>query len=130
MTAYILLNHKLTQKQRDELHKKYCCDKIEFLPETLRGLWEQISPKQEITCDFLKPIILWLKGAAPQNIVVVSGDFGAVFALVDWCLNNELVPVYAATKRVSNEIRDGELVKKINIFEHICFKKYTRLEMK
>ncbi len=54
----------------------------------------------------------------------MQGEFGSTFMLVDFALKNNLVPLYATTRRVAEEKREGESVFREYIFEHVCFKKY------
>jgi hypothetical protein len=50
--------------------------------------------------------------------------------IVDYALKNKLIPVHAVTKRVAKESREGEIVHREYIFEHVCFRKYKYFEKK
>jgi len=57
-------------------------------------------------------------------VVVLQGEYNAIFALVDFALNSGLIPVCAVTERVAQEEREGETVHRKYVFEHICFRRY------
>jgi hypothetical protein len=57
-------------------------------------------------------------------MAIIQGEFGAAFAMTDYALLQGLIPVHALTRRVSREVREGEVVKKTYIFEHVCFRSY------
>ncbi len=79
--------------------------------------------------DVLEPIIKWLDEKADAgDYVLVQGDFGAVFLMVDFCLNNGLIPIYSVTKReASEDVMDDGSVVKVSRFNHILFRRYERL---
>ncbi len=87
-------------------------------------------PHSEISIkDVLEPIIKWLdEKSNVGDFVLVQGDFGAVFLMVDFCLNNGLIPIYSVTKREASEevLEDGSIVK-VSRFNHIAFRRYERL---
>jgi len=56
--------------------------------------------------------------------VIIQGESGMTFLLVDYALSRNLLPVFAVTKRVAREERDGEIVHREYTFEHVCFRKY------
>jgi hypothetical protein len=122
--VYSLMNHQLTDKQTSELQTLYGADSFLEPPADIASLWAQIPAEQEITLALLSPVIAWLSDAVPGSPVIVQGEFGAVYAVVTWCLQHGLIPVYAASRRVSKEVREGERVIKMNIFEHVRFKEY------
>ena len=101
---------------------------FEYLPRNLQAIWSGVPPDKESLNDYLKPIFEWLKNNAKKGEwVLVQGDFGAVCLVVDFCFKNSFVPVYATTKRNTNEkIENGKLIK-VSQFEHIRFRKYERI---
>ncbi|AFI06629.1 hypothetical protein HCD_08225 [Helicobacter cetorum MIT 99-5656] len=60
-------------------------------------------------------------------MVLISGDFGAAFNMVNFCQNLGLLCVYATTKRECAESvnEKGELVK-TSIFRHVRFREYEK----
>jgi hypothetical protein len=122
--AFCLLNHQLTAKQIEELTRSSGSERINYPPEELAALWSAIPTDCELKAAHLAPFLAWLGEAREGDLVVLQGEFGAAFALVDFALQRGLVPVYAVTKRVAEESRDGEVVRRTYIFEHVCFRRY------
>ena len=121
---FCLLNHELTPKQKEELFSLSGAKNINYPPASVSALWAAIPTERELTKARLEPLTAWLREAAPGDTLVLQGEFSATFALVDFALQKGLVPVCAVTERVSREIREGEVVRKTYVFEHICFRRY------
>lgn len=47
--------------------------------------------------------------------------------LVDYSLQKGLIPVHAVTKRVETEEVNDETVSRHYVFQHVCFRKYIRI---
>ena len=130
--AYLLLNHPLTDRQTEELRSTWQAERIHPLPEGLRALWAQVPPAGSLDPTAFTPLTEWLTAAArPGDTVVVQGEFGATFYLVDFCFQHGLVPIYATTRRDSREDRmpDGS-VRNSRIFSHVIFRPYKRWKKK
>ena len=122
--TFCLLNHELTQKQIAELNERFGSQEIFYPKEELSKLWSQILP-EESNDKIIKEVVFWLeKNASLKDIFVIQGEFGSTFTLVDFALKKGLVPLYATTRRIAKEIRNGETVHREYVFEHVCFKKY------
>lgn len=122
--AFCLLNHILTEKQISELKEKFGVKTIVYTPESLSKKWSQIPATPKIDSNVISSTIQWLSVAQPGDILIVQGEFGSTFVLVDYGLKNKLVPVHAVTKRVSEEKRSRNQITKQNVFKHVCFRKY------
>lgn len=129
--TFCLLNHTLTKNQLEELKEKFASKEIIYPPEELSKLWSQIPPEKENT-EIVRSVVLWLKssGAKDGDLLIIQGEFGSTFTLVDYALKNHLVPLYATTKRVAKESRNGEKVQREYVFEHVSFKKYKYFDNK
>ena len=125
-SIFLLFSHKLTKKQIADL-ESVGIEKIVYLPKELQILWSNVPPDSVVISKYLQPVVEWLSNLAKKDDwVLIQGDFGAVFYMVDFCFNNDLIPVYSTTKRMAIEkIEDGRLVK-ISEFEHIIFRRYER----
>lgn len=122
--TFCLLNHALTQKQLAELSEKFNSTEIVYPEKNLAELWAQIPPEKSNE-EVVETVASWLKDkASPGDLFIIQGEFGSTFTLVDFALKNELVPLYATTRRIAKESRSGETVHREYIFEHVCFKKY------
>ena len=122
--AFCLLNHELTQNQILELKNRFNVENIIYPPEELSRKWSQIPAEKELDKTIIGNVINWLTAANKGDLLIVQGEFGATFMIVDYALKNELIPLHAVTKRVAVEHRDGEVVSKQYVFEHVCFRKY------
>ena len=127
-SIFLLFSHKLTDSQIEELKSKSIASFV-YLPGSLQALWSNVPPDLKGLREYLKPIIEWLKANARKgDWVLVQGDFGAVFTVVDFCFRNGLVPVYATTNRVAIEKFSGNGSLKLSHFEHVMFRRYERWE--
>jgi hypothetical protein len=124
--CFCLLNHVLTQKQLAELLQKYNVSNIEYPPSAISDFWRQIPTTAQILKSYLQSITEWLKLAEQGDLIIIQGEFGSTFALVDWALSKKIIPVYAVTKRVETEEKQGETVTRHYVFEHECFREYKK----
>jgi hypothetical protein len=125
--AYCLLNHAITENQKAELSNDFDCGNCVYPSEELKAQWSAVPTDKVLTQAYFAPFIEWLSEAkADDDVVVLQGEFGMTFALVDYALGRGLIPVHAVTKRVVKEEIDGERVYKNYVFEHVCFRQYRR----
>ena len=122
--AFCLLNHELTQNQILEFKNRFNVESIIYPSEELSKSWSQIPAEKELDKTIIGNVINWLTAANKGNLLIVQGEFGATFMIVDYALKNELVPLHAVTKRVAVEQRNGEVISRQYVFEHVCFRKY------
>jgi hypothetical protein len=126
--AFCLLNHELTQNQVKELKEEFNVSQIIYPSKELSQLWSQIPPSKRTDKSIINKIISFLEFAKKDDVLIVQGDFASTFMIVDFALKNELIPICATTKRIAKESRQGEVVKREYIFEHVCFRKYEYYE--
>ncbi len=126
--AFCLLNHELTQNQVKELKEEFNVSQIIYPSKELSQLWSQIPPSKRTDKSIINKIISFLEFAKKDDVLIVQGDFALTFMIVDFALKNELIPICATTKRIAKESRQGEVVKREYIFEHVCFRKYEYYE--
>jgi len=124
--VFLLFSHQLTPQQIEELENSFMVDKIVYLPKKLQDVWSNIPPELPAIKDYLQDIFLWLKGNSnPGDLVLVQGEFGAVFQVVNFCFKEGLVPIYATTKReVAEEILDDGTVQVSRKFSHVRFREF------
>ena len=127
--VFVLINHTLTNRQIAELHNTYGLDvQIIFPSQSIKDYWAQVPPTSFLNQKSINEIIDWLKQAEKNDILLVQGDFGATFIIVDYALKNGLIPIQSVTKRVETEEYEGEKVYKHYVFEHECFRQYKYWE--
>ena len=122
--VYCLLNHELTEKQIAELKMEFNCEEIVYPTEDVKNIWSQISTSKILDKEIISKITTWLQTAKKDDVLIVQGEFGSTFMIVDYALKNGLIPVHAVTKRIAKETREGEIVHRAYVFEHVCFRKY------
>jgi len=126
--AFIILNHELKNEQKLELQQLYDVSSFIELSTSLQKIWSGFQPEDDIPSLKLKKIIRWLEADGKKDdIVVVQGEFGATFYVVDFCFHHGMVPLYASSKRRYKESNhsDGS-VERRHIFRHVKFKPYKR----
>jgi hypothetical protein len=122
----LLFSHNLSEIQAQQLQELWEVREFVSLPKELQHTWSNISPDIENLNEILKPIKEFLlHHSSNGDLVLVQGDFGAVYSLVNFSKAQELIPIYATTKRRIQEYKNakGEQVKK-SIFEHRRFREY------
>ncbi|MEL5720922.1 MAG: CRISPR-associated protein Csx20 [Treponemataceae bacterium] len=122
--TFCLLNHKLTEGQIKELSDKYNSTHIQYPPDNVKSLWRNLPTDKKLSRQTLSVITEWLIDANKNDIIILQGEAGYSFALVDYALKRQLLPLHSVTKRVAKEIYEGEKVHRTYVFEHICFRPY------
>lgn len=125
-TLFILLNHKLTDKQKSEAQKRFGIERFVGLTNEK---WSNIPPELENLSEFLGEFKSALESNAKKgDYLLAQGDFGATYALVRFALHLGVTPIYATTKRISVEsIENGvKIIKKS--FIHERFREFREFE--
>lgn len=129
---FSIMNHNLSKRQKEEIVKSLGVKSILELPEKLKKIWLNLSPVGALDVDNLSQIVNWLKeNTKYDDYVLVQGEFGATFYIVDFCFKHGLMPLYATSKREYDEIiLKNDNVKRTHIFNHVQFRRYERYEGK
>lgn len=122
------MNHELTPHQEKEVKEVMKCRCIITPPKKIKDIWIKITPYGMIDTEALEEITDYLSIKAREgDYVLVQGEFGATFYIVDYCFWNGLVPVYATSERRYNERHTEEgSIERHHIFSHVQFRKYVR----
>lgn len=123
---YLLFSHTLTSKQIEEAKTRLMIDNIIYLPAHLQKIWSNIPAEESIDKDISKFIKYLGENSKSGDYVLVEGDFGATFAVVDWCIVNSRIPIYATTARLAKSEGEGDFTKMTHYFKHVMFRRYTR----
>ncbi len=124
----LLFSHKLTSEQEKDAYESLKVKKIEDLPDELKKIWSQIPPEGELDKNILMKIKKYLvKNSNIGDFVLVQGEFGMSCNIVNWCFENDRIPIYSTTKRVVKEIKqpNGD-IKSEKIFKHVQFRRYKK----
>jgi hypothetical protein len=124
----VLFNHILSDEQVGQARELWSVRRIVYPPADISLLWANIPP--DITG--LKPVLVkvfaWLdRTASTGDILLVQGDFGAVFLVAQYALSIGLKALYATTERRAREKRlpDGT-VEIVHEFRHVRFREYGK----
>ncbi len=122
---FILLNHKLNGQQRQEARKNGIENFI-ALPPDLQKIWQGIPPMKKKVYPLLSPVRQWIsENASSGDFILIQGDFGATFLMVNFAFEKKLIPVYATTVRNAVEKHlDNGSIKMEHIFSFCMFRKY------
>ncbi len=122
----LLFNHIITSIQEEDAHKSLDVEDIVLPPEAISRAWAQLPAEAEKLFPLLTPVRQWLAAhACPGDYVLIQGDFGACYLMVEYARRQGYVPVYSTTRRDAVEKRheDGT-VEIIHAFRHVCFRRY------
>lgn len=122
---FLLFSHNLTQIQINDAKNNLGIEEFVSLSEDLQELWSNIPSELRSLKDYLLPFRNFLaENSNFEDVVLIQGDFGAVYQMVNFAKDLGLKTVYATTNRVIEEIEEnGKTIKK-SIFEHIKFREY------
>ena len=122
--ALLLFSHQLTENQEKELIENFKVKKIISLSSELQKMWSNVSIKKNYK-ENLEKIKKYIEENFNENdVILVQGNWGYTYNIVEWSIEKKLVPVYSYTERNVEEIKDGENVKKISYFKHLKFIEY------
>ncbi len=125
-SLYLLFNHEPTLLQEKDALASLGVGRIHNPPPELKAMWRRIPPDLPEIDGYLVPIKAWLKDhAAEGDYVLIQGDFGACFIMVNFAFVQDLIPVYSTTEREAvEEHGDDGTVKLIHQFKHHIFRLY------
>jgi len=123
---FLIFSHKMTGEQIKDAGQSLGVETLVEMPDNLKELWRQISPLSAEINTLLEPLRQWLESAArPSDFVLIQGDFGATWLMVDFAFKNGLVPVYSTTRRKAREtVQPDGSIKTEHLFLHQRFRKY------
>ena len=123
---YLVFNHTLTTLQESSAKTSLGVARVIDLPPFLKDLWSVVPPELPGLLDYLKPLKEWLvERARFSDYILIQGDFGATYQMVNFAFERGLIPLYSTTNRDALEEHgpDGA-VKLVHRFRHIRFRKY------
>ena len=121
-----LFNHRPTTEQIIDAKATFGVELIVEMPPEIKAIWQQIPPDVPTVEPILKPVKTWLeKNSIQGDIVLIQGDFGATFLMVNFATRFGLVPIYSTTRRTATEVRrpDGTIQTEHH-FKHRRFRVY------
>ncbi len=125
-TLYLLFSHSLTPDQVEDAQQSLGVNRLISLPADLQQLFSNVPPDLLSLEEYLQTISTWLSEQVQAgDYVLVQGDFGATYSLVNYCKQIGAVPIYATTERKSIDTTqpDGSIVTQ-RVFKHKIFRMY------
>ena len=122
---FLYFSHKLTPEQ--ELDAKNSLGIVEFVPLTkdLQKLWSNVPPELNSLNEYLIPLKEYLKqNAHKEDLVLIQGDFGASYQMVNFAKELGLIPIYSTSTRDAIEKVVNGKVEKLSRFKHVKFREY------
>lgn len=125
MTLHLLFNHALTTNQEADAIGTLGVDEFVSLPGELQQLWSNVPSDSEGLNSYLSPIETYMKETVKSgDYVLVQGDFGATYRMVNLAKSLGATPIYATTSRDAVEVVEGDTVVKKSVFRHRRFRRY------
>ncbi len=109
-TLYLLFNHQLTEAQKENAHKVLGVVDIVDLKPWTGDLWSAIPTGEVFPQKEVDQIIQTLtEKTHPGDFLLVLGEWGAVYYIVDWCFHTGRIPCHTTTSRkVLEEVATGK----------------------
>ena len=116
------MSHTITQQQINDAQSALDVQKFVTLPT---DVWSQIPAETESVESSLLPLKAQLVTYAKKgDLLLVQGDYGATYNMVQFAKEIGLVPVYATSERKAYEVVEGEKITTVREFRHVRFRKY------
>ncbi|WP_373500891.1 CRISPR-associated protein Csx20 [Desulfococcus sp.] len=125
-TLLLIFNHTFTETQKADALASLGVNRIVMPPEHIQAVWGQIPPDLPALSDYLAPVREWIvKQAKPGDHVLVQGDFGACYLMVQVAYEKGLIPVYSTTRREALEtVQPDGTIKMVHHFKHQMFRRF------
>ena len=121
-TMFVLLSHQMTEHQEADARETLKIGRFTIVPSEI---WSQIPSEFESVEECLVQIKEYLSQRAKGgDYLLVQGDYGATYNMVQYTKEIGLIPVYATSRRKSYEVVDGEKVTTVREFRHVRFRSY------
>ena len=127
-SLFLLFSHYVTEEQLQDARQSLGITDFVRLPEDLQKRFSNVPADLETIDEYLQPILDWIDEhcASHKDYILIQGDFGATYFLVDYCKKrNYATPIYATTERKSvEEVQEDGSIKTQRIFKHKRFRLY------
>ena len=123
-SLFLIFNHDITPVQETDARNSLGVQQIINMPPDLKELWRQIPPDLSKISDYLNPVKDWLACQARKNdYVLIQGDFGACFIMVNVAFEIGLIPIYSTTQREAvEEYKEDGTINLSHQFKHRIFR--------
>ena len=119
------LSHQPTREQIKQARLDFNITDFVSLPQDLQKLWSNVPPDLKSLKTYLSPFDEFLKEQAKAgDFVLIQGELGATYTMINTAKSLELNPIYATTKRMVKEELINDKIIKTSVFEHVLFRDY------
>ena len=95
----IIFSHKLTDIQEEDAYKSLMVQDFIYLPENLQRQWSNIDPEKHNVDEEVNAVLEWVdKTTSKDDIILLQGEPGATFKLVNQLKNRGFFIVFRQTK--------------------------------
>ena len=125
----LLFSHEMTDDQIENARERLGVEEFVRPPRSIQEMWSGVPPHAEYLGEYLNPVYKWLEGTtSASDHLLVQGDFGAVYLMVNRAFALGLIPVYATTERRARDVSlpDGS-TRTEHIFRHCMFRRYEEV---
>lgn len=125
----VLMSHDMSDIQKNDAYENLKVAEIIEAPSEIKAIWGNVDPISDLDISKLDKVISWIKNISEKrDYILVQGEFGATFYIVDYCFKSDLIPVYATSIRRVEETREGERVLTNRVFVHEGYRQYIRYD--
>lgn len=126
----LIFSHELTPDQIEDAKNVLCINEFVSLSSDMQKLWQNIPAIEPTIANYLMNFNIFIKENANEgDYVLIQGDFGAVYLIVNFAFSIGLIPVYATTERDVVETRMSDnTVRSERLFKHKIFRRYEKEE--
>lgn len=125
----VLMSHDMSDIQKNDAYENLKVAEIIEAPAEIKAIWGNVDPISDLDISKLDKVISWIKNISEKgDYILVQGEFGATFYIVDYCFKSDLIPVYATSIRRVEETREGERVLTNRVFVHEGYRQYIRYD--
>lgn len=125
----VLMSHDMSDIQKNDAYENLKVTEIIEAPSEIKAIWGNVDPISDLDISKLDKVISWIKNISEKgDYILVQGEFGATFYIVDYCFKSNLIPVYATSIRRVEETREGDRVLTNRVFVHEGYRQYIRYD--
>mgnify|MGYP006921601698 CR=1 FL=1 len=122
---FLLFSHSLTSNQIADAQDSLGVQEFVTLPQELQALWSNIPSDLETLSEYLAALKSYLRSSVERDdYILIQGDFGGVYEMVNFSKALGAIPVHSTTKREVDECMIHNKVKKTSTFEHVIYRRY------
>lgn len=122
IAMHLFFSHKLSDEQINDAKTSLKIVEFKALPKDLQTKFSNVPPELDNLDDYVRDFYEYIDESTKKgDYVLISGDFGLCFKLINYAKSKALKPIYSTTKR---EVLKDENCIKQSVFKHIRFREF------